>query len=113
MLWPRWPEAPVALNAPTLPVVVAGATFNIEPAAIRRGIERHAGRQRRIDLVYLWPSLKPPGPAAKPAPAAPLDPDKRLFVTIAVGDGTLPLPARLKEIYPRYLARSFRPARPA
>ncbi len=104
VLWPRWPEVPVSLDAPALPIVVAGETFNIEPAAIRQAIERHAGQQRRVDLVYLWPSLKPPDPAIKPKPGAPLDPDKRLFATIAVSDGALPLPDRLKEIYPRYLA---------
>ncbi len=101
VLWPRWPDAPVALNAPSLPIVVAGATFNIEPAAIRMSVQRHAGTQARVDLAYRWPSLTPP--AAKPSAVAPLDPDKRLFVTIAANDGTLPLDARLREIYPRYL----------
>ncbi len=104
LLWPRWPEAPVALNAPSLPIVVAGASFNIEPAAIRMAVQRRAGTQTRVDLVYLWPGLNPPGPGAKPTAAAPLDPDKRLFVTIAASDGTLPLLARVQEIYPRYLA---------
>ena len=38
VLWPRWPDVPVALNAPSLPIVVAGVNFNIEPAVIRRAI---------------------------------------------------------------------------
>jgi hypothetical protein len=103
VLWPRWPEAPVALNAPSLPIVVSGVNFNIEPAAIRVAIERRPGTQERVDLAYLWPSLMPPDPAAKPTVGAPVDPNKRLFVTIAAGDTTLPLAERMQEIYPRYL----------
>ena len=34
---------------------------------------------------------------------APVDPNERLFVTIASGDGTLPLIERVQTIYPRYL----------
>jgi hypothetical protein len=34
---------------------------------------------------------------------APVDPDERLFVTIAAGDTTLPLIERVQTIYPRYL----------
>ena len=103
ILWPRWPEAPVARNAPSIPIVVAGVTFNIQPAAIRRGIQRHPGVQPRVDLVYLWPSLEPPDPAAKPTVHTRVNPDRRLFVTIAPGDGTLPLMERVQNIYPRYL----------
>ena len=103
VLWPRWPEAPVALDAPSLPIVVSGVNFNIEPAAIRVAIERRPGTQQRVDLAYLWPSLTPPDPAAKPTVGAPVDPNRRLFVTIVAGDTTLPLSERVQEIYPRYL----------
>jgi hypothetical protein len=103
VLWPRWPDAPVALDAPSLPIVIAGANFNIEPAAIREAIERRPGTQDRVDLAYLWPSLTPPDPRAKPSVGQPSDPNKRLFVTTTSGDGTLPLMDRVKEIYPRYL----------
>ncbi|MEJ2377341.1 MAG: hypothetical protein P8Y71_18715 [Pseudolabrys sp.] len=103
VLWPRWPEAPVALNAPSLPIVVAGVNFNIEPAAIRRAIQLHPGAQSRVDLAYLWPALTPPDPQAAPHVDAPVDPNKRLFVTIAAGAGTLPIMARVKQVYPRYL----------
>ena len=54
VLWPRWPDTPVAPNAPSLPIVVAGVNFNIEPAAIRRAIQRRPGVQDRVDLAYLW-----------------------------------------------------------
>ena len=103
VLWPRWPEAPVTLNAPSMPIVVAGVTFNIQPAAIRRSVERHPGTQPRVDLVYLWPSLQPPDPAARPTVHTRVNPDRRLFVTIETGDGTLPLMQRVQNIYPRYL----------
>lgn len=103
VLWPRWPDAPASLDAPSLPVVIAGATFNIEPAAIRVSAQRRPGTQERVDLAYLWPSLLPPDPARKPTVGAPVDPNERLFVTIQTGDGTLPLLERVQTIYPRYL----------
>ena len=103
VLWPRWPEAPVTLDAPSLPIVVAGVAFNIEPAAIRMPVQRRPGTQARVDLAYLWPSLTPPDPALKPTVGAPVDPNERLFVTIASGDSTLPLIERVRTIYPRYL----------
>jgi hypothetical protein len=106
VLWPRWPGETVAINAPSMPISVAGVVFNIPPAAIRNPIARKPGSQERIDLVYLWPSLDPPDPAIKLAPSAsPLAPD-RIFMTIAASDGTLPPAERLKTIYPRYLEAS-------
>jgi hypothetical protein len=103
VLWPRWPDSAVTLHAPALPIIVAGATFNVEPAAIRMAVQRHAGTQERLDLAYLWPSLTPPDPAIQPTVGAPVDPNARLFVTVASGDGTLPLIERVQTIYPRYL----------
>jgi hypothetical protein len=103
VLWPRWPDAPVALDAPSLPIMVAGVYFNIEPAAIRMPVQRRPGTQERIDLAYLWPSLLPPDPARKATVGAPIDPNERLFVNIQVADGTLPLLERVQTIYPRYL----------
>jgi hypothetical protein len=103
VLWPRWPDVPVALDAPSLPITIAGVTFNIEPAAIRMTVQRKPGTQERVDLNYLWPSLQPPDPANKPTVGAPVNPNERLFVTIASGDTTLPLMERVQSIYPRYL----------
>ena len=104
VLWPRWPQAAVTLDAPSLPIVVAGVAFNVEPAAVRMAVQRRPGAQARVDLAYLWPSLTPPDPAHKPTLGAPVDPNTRLFVTIAAGDSTLPLIERVQTIYPRYLA---------
>jgi hypothetical protein len=103
VLWPRWPDSAVTLDAPSLPIIVAGVYFNIEPAAIRMPVQRRPGTQERVDLAYLWPSLTPPDPAIRPTVGAPVDPNERLFVTIAVGDTTLPLIERVQTIYPRYL----------
>jgi hypothetical protein len=103
VLWPRWPEAPVAVGAPSLPIMVGGVAFNIEPAAIRVAMQRRPGSQERIDLDYLWPSLKPPDRAAKPSTGAPINPNQRLFVSIQSAEGILPLIERVENIYARYL----------
>ena len=103
VLWPRWPDSSVMLDAPSLPIIVAGVAFSIEPAAIRMPVQRKPGTQARVDLAYLWPSLTPPDPARKPSADAPVDPNARLFATIAAGDTTLPLIERVQTIYPRYL----------
>jgi hypothetical protein len=106
VLWPRWPVAEVARDAPALPITVAGVTFNVPPAAIRVAMQRRAGTQERIDLVFLWPSLTPPDPAARPAPGAPpASPFDRIFLTIAGSDGGLAPVERRTIIYPRYATR--------
>jgi hypothetical protein len=103
VLWPRWPDAPVSLDAPSLPIVIAGSAFNIEPAAIRIPSQRRVGMQARVDLDYLWPSLTPPDPSIKVIDGKPVDPNQRLFAVIQSSDGTLPIAERLKTIYPLYL----------
>lgn len=106
VLWPRWPGAPVTLDAPTLPITIGGETFNIEPAAIRQDIQRKPGTQARVDLTYRWPSLTPPDPTQRPSVQNPVNPNERLFVTIEITDGALPPLERAKTIYPRYLAEA-------
>ena len=103
VLWPRWPDAPVSLDAPSLPISIAGVAFNIEPAAIRIPSQRHVGMLPKVDLAYLWPSLKPPDPSLKVIDGKPVNPNERLFATIEPDDGTLPLKERVDEIYPRYM----------
>jgi hypothetical protein len=103
VLWPRWPAAD-ALNAPALPITVAGELFNVPPAAIRLSAQRHAGPQERLDLAFLWPSLNPPDPTAKPSLSDEPNALDRLFVTIAASDGTLPPVDRINAIFRRYLA---------
>lgn len=103
VLWPRWPDAPVSLDAPSLPIAVAGVAFNIEPAAIRIPSQRHVGMLAKVDLAYLWPSLMPPDPSLKVIDGRPVNPNERLFATIQPDDGTLPLKERVETIYPRYM----------
>jgi hypothetical protein len=98
----RWPGPSSAPDAPSLPISVGGLVFNAPPAAIRLPLQRHAGAQGRLDLVFLWPALVPPDPAAKPAAAEEVPALDRLFVTIAALDDTLGPVERIKTIYPRY-----------
>jgi len=105
VLWPRWPEPAVALDAPELPITIAGVAFNVPPAAIRVPVQRRGGAQDRIDLAFAWPSLDPAAdPAAKPSPseAAPGNLLDRIFVTIAIAGDTLSPAERIRSIYPRY-----------
>jgi hypothetical protein len=119
-LWPTWPSTPVALDAPSLPITVAGTLFEVPPAAIRAAVQRHPGPQQRIDLVFLWPSLTPPQPetsgdskslaaledgasARADVSAAPTSTSGRLFVTIAPLESLLPPLDRLRDVYPRYV----------
>src|ERR1700680_2132624 len=114
MLWPTWPSGPVPLGAPAMPITVANVLFDVPPAAIRAAVQRHPGPHERVDLAFLWPSLKPPQSDAKGAdqPAAdndgavaptPVDTTQRLFVTIAGLGSVLPPAERLRTIYPRYI----------
>src|SRR5205823_7086800 len=57
VLWPRWPGAAADPNAPAIPIIVAGLTFNVPPAAIRAPVQRRPGAHERIDLAFLWPTL--------------------------------------------------------
>jgi hypothetical protein len=104
MLWPQ--PAPVEVDAPTLPVTVAGVAFNVPPGAIRVRLERRPGAQSRLDLAFIWPSLEAPDPTIKPSRAAPPSLADRVFVTITGNDGAMPPVERLKIVYPRYTAAS-------
>lgn len=112
-LWPTWPSQPTPLDAPAIPITVAGVLFDVPPAAIREAVQRHPGQQDRIDLTFEWPSPTPP-PAddrsakktalnAENAAAAAAEPEnRRLFVMIAGLGSELPPLDRLRTIYPRY-----------
>lgn len=105
-MWPSWSDGEIAADAPSLPITVAGALFNVQPQAIRVAAQRRSGAQERVDLVYLWPSLAPPDPDG---PAPNLAERDRLFVTIAAAT-SLPPVERLETIYPRYTATRPTPA---
>ncbi len=104
LLEPRWAQAEVEADVPPLPITVAGAVFNIPPTAIRIPLQRRAGPQERLDLVYDWPDLSPGD-----ARAGNLGRDTedgvaggKLFITIEPPQGALPALDRLRTIYPRY-----------
>ncbi len=101
---PRWPAAAIAPDAPSVPITVGGVLFNVPPAAIRVTMQRAPGTHERLDLAFLWPSLSPPGPAAKPVVSDEPPPIDRMFVTIMPQASALSPPERMKTIYPRYLA---------
>jgi len=113
VLQPTWSAAPVSLDAPAIPVTVAGTIFNVPPAAIRKKIQRHTGPQQRVDLAFIWPSLTPPAADETAATEAASDvtgsiagsPDAntRLFVTIAALGPVLPPLERIRGIYPHYV----------
>jgi hypothetical protein len=107
-IWPSWTDAEVALDAPALPITVAGALFNVPPPAIRIAAQRHSGAHERVDLAFLWPSLAAPDPNG---PIPSLAERDRVFVTLAVA-ASLPPVERLKTIYPRYIATEPTPGPP-
>src|SRR5712691_2316988 len=111
VLWPRWPGPPVGLDAPALPVTVAGVAFNVRPAAIRVPVQRRGGAHERLDLAFVWPSLEPPDP--KPSASAPgtipAQTFERIFVTIAAAGDTLAPDERVLNIYPRYAVAETAP----
>ena len=82
VLWPRWPGNTVTPDTPALPITVGGTLFNVPPGAIRVPLQRRPGAQERLDLAFLWPSLEPPDPNARPASSESALPVDRLFVTI-------------------------------
>ena len=45
-------------------------------------IVQHLRCLLRVDLAFLWPSLDPPDPAAKPGPTEQVPPIDRIFITI-------------------------------
>jgi hypothetical protein len=117
VLWPTWPSQPTPLDAPAMPITVAGVLFDVPPAAIRERVQRLPGEHDRIDLAFEWPSLAPPRPDDKPADKTVLDPanaataaaepeNERLFVSVAgLGTELTPL-ERLRTIYPRYVEKA-------
>lgn len=112
ILWPTWPKAPPAEGAPHLPIVVAGETFHVAPAAIRMSVQRRPGPQDRVDLVYSWPALAPP-PAVpiirKGSSGVPVQ-EGRLFVSITPNEGAADPIERFRTVYLRYAATEQQPA---
>lgn len=103
VLWPR-SLAPAAATAPSVPITVAGAAFNVPSAAIRVPVQRRPGAQDRVDLNFLWPSLTPPDPEAKPTVTDQPPAMDRIFLTIAAGSGGVAPSDLTRIVYPRFLS---------
>lgn len=103
LLWPRWPEAMAAPDAPTMPISVNGVVFNVPPASVRVAMQRRPGAQVRLDLSFMWPDLSPPAAHVKPVLSDEPKPADQIFVSIVAAEGTLTLDERLRTIYPRYV----------
>jgi hypothetical protein len=111
LLWPTWGNG--AANAPQrLPVSVGGTLFNVPTPAIRRKIQRHSGRQERVDLSFTFPSLEAPE-APKHVSADTVEekmqPIDRIFLSISAHHDTLAPDTRVRTIYPRYLEQAATP----
>ncbi len=106
VLWPRFPATTAAPDTPALPVTVGGVLFNVPPNAIRVAMQRRPGAQERLDLAFLWPSLAPPAPDARPAPSETTPPIDRLFITIEPQASAVTPSDRVRTIYPRYLSET-------
>jgi hypothetical protein len=108
VLWPRWPGTAVALDAPELPITIGGVAFNVPPAAVRMGVERRPGALERVDLAFLWPSLRPADSSPKLPTAATLSAGggsltfDRIFLTISTAGDAMAPDERVQTIYPRY-----------
>jgi hypothetical protein len=105
LLWPTW-HAEAVGDPDRTPVTIGDTLFNVPTAAFRVKLQRHPGPQERVDLNFLYPSLAPPGKRAHTGPegVAEFQPIDRIFLSIAAHQDALAPEARLRTIYPRYLA---------
>ena len=106
LLWPTW-RTEGAGEPGQLPVSVGGTLFNVPTDAVRMKIQRHSGSQERIDLAFDYPSLTPPlAPKHITADMVEeqIQPVERIFLSIAAHHDALSPEARVRTIYPRYLA---------
>jgi hypothetical protein len=101
VLRPRADFATVAIDAPPLPIIVAGTLFRVPPRAIRVSMQRRPGTQERLDLTFFWPALTPAAEPSKEDLAAAAG---QIFLTVEPSAGGLTPVQRLKTIYPRYAA---------
>jgi hypothetical protein len=108
LLWPTW-EPDVSSGPASLPLSIGDTLFNVPTAAIRMKIQRHSGRQERVDLSFIFPSLQPPE-APKRVSAGNLEeamqPVDRIFLSIAAHHDSLAPDMRVRTIYPRYLEQT-------
>ena len=111
LLWPTW-EPDSSSNPARLPVSIGATLFNVPTAAIRMKIQRHSGPQERVDLNFMYPSLKAPD-TPKHVSAGTVEelvqPIDRIFLSIAAHHDLLAPDTRVRTIYPRYLEQASSP----
>ena len=111
LLWPTW--GPDPSNGPArLPISIGNTLFNVPTAAIRMKIQRHSGRQERVDLSFAYPSLEPPDATKHVSTDAleeAMQPIDRIFLSISAHGDTLAPDTRIRTIYPRYLEQGSSP----
>lgn len=110
LLQPTWQPQQSASEPATLPVTIGHTLFNVPTAAIRVKLQKHAGPQDRVDMSFLYPSLKPPtaqkhvtAAEAEAEAASKVEPIDRIFVSLIAHHGAVSPEERTKTIYPRYL----------
>lgn len=112
LLWPTWHQAGASTPG-RIPVSIGDTLFNVPVRAFRIKVQTHSGRQDRVDLAFLYPSLTPPDPvrhvSADDVEHGP-PPIDRLFLSIVAHGGTLAPEQRARTIYPRYLDAVASPA---
>ena len=112
LLWPTW-GANTSSGPERLPVSVGTTLFNVPTSAIRRKIQRHSGPQERVDLSFVFPSLKAPEAprhvSADMVEETAQQPIDRIFVSISAHHDALAPDMRVRTIYPRYLDQAATP----
>ena len=109
LLQPAWTPQQPGGEPGTLPVTIGHTLFNVPTASIRVKLQKHTGPQERVDMSFLYPSLKPPSAqkqhvtAAEAESASKVDPIDRIFVSLVAHHGAVSPEERAKTIYPRYL----------
>lgn len=110
LLQPTWQPQQSASEPDTLPITIGHTLFNVPTATIRVKLQKRTGPQERVDLSFLYPSLKPPAAQkhvtaaeAEAEAASKAEPIDRIFVSIIAHHDTISPQERTKTIYPRYL----------
>lgn len=108
LLQPTWAPRQSGSEPETLPVTIGQTLFNVPAAAIRVNLQKRTGPQERVDMAFLYPSLKPPTAqkpitAAEAEAASQIEPIDRIFVSLVAHHGAVSPEERAKTIYPRYL----------
>jgi hypothetical protein len=108
LLWPTW-EPYKAGDPASLPISIGATLFNVPSHAIRVKVQRHSGRQERIDLNFSYPSLEPPSAPRRVSSEtieAGNEAIDRIFLSIAAHHDAMSPDTRVQTIYPRYLDES-------